>query len=185
LRSRSIGEFLSKKARARPIINIILDSALASAKQRSKATEIIMPDTRLVLIEGLPGAGKTTTTCYLRDLLQYKGMECRQYREEDRPHPIDLCDFEIEGLPEKTYPLWANFVKNALCEPTITIIESRLWQNTALFMYMSECSIKEITGFVREVGQLLLPLDPVLIYLDQDETESALARLYPCRGKYG
>jgi hypothetical protein len=143
----------------------------------------MMINTRLILIEGLPGAGKTTTTGYLRNLLHHRGVECRQFLEEDRPHPIDCANFEIKGLPEKMLPLWENFVTSAQREPAITIIESRLWQNTALFMYMSECSLEEITSFVRKVGRALLPLAPVLVYLDQEDTESALARLYTWRGE--
>lgn len=137
-----------------------------------------MLNTRLILIEGLPGAGKTTTTCYLRDVLQRSGVECRQYLEEDRQHPIECTEFAEDMLP-----LWENFVTQAQCEPTLTIIESRLWQNTALFMYMSECSMEKITCFVRKVEQALIPLAPVLVYLDQENTESALARLYTCRGE--
>ena len=66
---------------------------------------------------------------------------------------------------------------------TYRLIESRLWQNTALFMYMSECSLDEITCFVCKVGQALLPLAPVLVYLDQEDTETALAQLYTWRGE--
>jgi hypothetical protein len=142
-----------------------------------------MLDTKLVLIEGFPGSGKSTTTGYLQSIFKQQGYDCRQYLEDDAPHPIACLDFEIKGLTEKIIPVWKNFVEQAAREPTITIIESRLWQNTALFMYMSEVDVGEIAGYNRQVWQAILPLSPVLVYLDQDDTESALRRLYILRGK--
>ncbi len=142
-----------------------------------------MLDTKLILVEGLPGAGKTTTTGYLRELLQGRGCDCRQYLEEDDPHPIACLDFAIQGLPEKVMPLWEKFAAGEKDNRRITVIESRLWQNTALFMYMSECDIEEIRGFSRQVHQALVPLTPVLVYLDQEDVEGSLRRLYTLRGE--
>jgi len=142
----------------------------------------MMLNTRLILIEGLPGAGKTTTTGYLWSALQLAGTACRQYLEEDRPHPIDVTDFETKGLADKVVPIWQSFVEGALHEPTITIIDCRLWQNTALFMYMFERILDEIIEFNRRVSQAIRPLSPVLVYLDQEDTEYALRRLSIQRG---
>jgi hypothetical protein len=141
-----------------------------------------MLNTKLILIEGLPGAGKSTTTQRIGITLEADGFACHWFREADEPHPIPCLDFAIKGLPLKMMPLWTNFVNRAIQESKITILESRLWQNTALFMYMSECSVEEIIKYLREVSSMLKPLSPVLIYLDQDDTEAALARLYTIRG---
>ncbi len=140
-----------------------------------------MLDAKLILIEGLPGAGKSTTTGYLRTQLQQNGFDCQQFLEDDDPHPIDCLNFKIKGLTEKIIPLWRNFVDRAEHEATITIIESRLWQNTAMFMYMSGCDAGEIIEFSRQIWQVLIPLSPVLFYLDQDDIRSAMQRLYTLR----
>jgi hypothetical protein len=142
-----------------------------------------MSDTKLVLIEGLPGAGKSTTTRHIGTTLQQQGVACRWYLEEDDPHPIACLDFEIKGLLEKMIPLWSSFTKHAMQEPIVTIIESRLWQNTALFMFMSNKEVEDILQFSQQIGQVLAPLSPILIYLDQDDTETALRRLYTLRGE--
>jgi hypothetical protein len=142
-----------------------------------------MLDTRLILIEGLPGAGKSTCTYHLGALFQEQNVLSRCFREEDDPHPIPCLDYEINELALKMVPLWLGFVKQAVQEPVITVIESRLWQNTALFMYMSEISVEEIIQFNRQVCQALTPLSPVLLYLDQHDTEAALRRLYTARGE--
>jgi hypothetical protein len=142
-----------------------------------------MSDTKLVLIEGLPGAGKSTTTRHIGTTLQQQGVACRWYLEEDDPHPIACLDFEIKGLLEKMIPLWSSFTKHAMQEPIVTIIESRLWQNTALFMFMSNKEVEDILQFSQQIGQVLAPLSPILIYLDQEDTGTGLRRLYTLRGE--
>jgi hypothetical protein len=72
-------------------------------------------------------------------------------------------------------------VESALQAPTVSIIESRLWQNTALFMYMDEYSLGELTELQQLVGQCLSPVEPILLYLYQDNPEMALRRLYTLR----
>ena len=139
-------------------------------------------NTKLILIEGLPGAGKSTSTVHLGSVLQRHGIACRCFHEEDDPHPLPCLDFEIQGLPQKMIPLWMTFVNHAVQESTVTIIESRLWQNTALYMYMSEIDVSEIMEFEHQVSQVLTPLSPVLLYFDQDDTEAALRRMYAARG---
>jgi hypothetical protein len=142
-----------------------------------------MLNTRLILIEGLPGAGKSTTTVRLGTMLSGRGIPCNWYREEDEPHPIPCLEFAIKGLPEKMMPLWTGFVEQAVLEPTVTILDSRLWQNTALYMLMSEVPEHEIVAYIRDVNQALEPLNPMLIHLDQENTESALRQLYAFRGQ--
>jgi hypothetical protein len=141
-----------------------------------------MLNTKLILIEGLPGAGKSTSTVHLGTVLQQHGIACRFYQEEDDPHPIPCLDFEIKALPQSTVPLWRNFVNQAVPESIITIIESRLWQNTALFMYMSEIEVEDILKFQQQVCQVLTPLSPVLLYLEQENTDNALRQMVTARG---
>lgn len=142
-----------------------------------------MSNTKLILIEGLPGAGKTTSSVHLGTYLQHQGIACRWYLEEDDPHPIACLEFKLKDLAQKLPPLWAAFVEQTLQENIVTIIESRLWHNTALFMFMSEYPIDEIVGVHQLVWKELIPLSPTLIFLHQDDVEIALNRLYTLRSK--
>jgi hypothetical protein len=142
-----------------------------------------MVNTKLILIEGLPGSGKSTSTQYLGTVLQRSGIACDCFQEEDDPHPIPCLDFEIKGLPKKMVPLWKKFAEQAEQEPKVTIIESRLWQNSSLFMYMSENEVEDIVLFNQQVNQVLTRLSPVLIYLNQDKVEAALRRMAASRGE--
>lgn len=56
-------------------------------------------------------------------------------------------------------PMWTSFTEQALQEPAVTIIiESCLWQNTALFIYMSHCAVDEIVALNQQQAQALAPL---------------------------
>jgi hypothetical protein len=48
---------------------------------------------------------------------------------------------------------------------------------------MGDYDLDEIFGFNQQVWDVLSPLTPVLFYLDQDNTEEALRRLYTFRGE--
>jgi thymidylate kinase len=142
-----------------------------------------MQNIKLILIEGLPGAGKSTTTIQLGTILNEHGIACNWFLEDAEPHPIACLDFELKGLSTKMVPFWTSLVNRALIDPVITIIESRLWQNTALFMYMSDFTEEEIIAYTREVWQVLTLLEPVLVFLDQVDVEKALRRMYSIRGE--
>ncbi len=49
-----------------------------------------MRPTKLVIIEGIPGAGKTTTARFVRDWLAGQGLQPRLYLEGDLDHPADF-----------------------------------------------------------------------------------------------
>jgi hypothetical protein len=143
-----------------------------------------MLNTRLLLIEGLPGAGKTSTTTFLGQILQNHGLDCHAYLEEDPHNPIDCIGFELKDLCQKMPPLWQGLTDRALCDLAITLIESRLWQNTACFMFMSEYSIADILHYHRLVWQVLAPLHPCLLVLDPLDVAESMQRIYTLRGAH-
>ena len=142
-----------------------------------------MLKTKLILIEGLPGAGKTATTVHLGRLLGQRGIPCRTHLEEDVDHPIPCHDVEIRHLTDQMVPRWRAFTATAGADPAVNIIESRLWQNTALFMVMSAYPAEEVLRYHRQVWRVLEPLAPALIVLYQADTEAALRRNYALKGR--
>ena len=142
-----------------------------------------MSNTKLILIEGIPGAGKTTSCKQLGRVLQQQGITCRWYLENDDPHPIDCAHLKLKDLGEKLPSLWSAFAAQAMKVNDVLIIESRLWQNTLLFMFMSEYPIDEIIDVHKMVLEKLKALYPILIYLYQDDIQIALERLHTLRNK--
>jgi hypothetical protein len=142
-----------------------------------------MNETKLILIEGLPGAGKSTTCGYLGEHFREQGQACRWYLEADKAHPLDFSELKLKDLSEELPPLWQTFVDHLMSEKILAVVESRLWQNTALFMYMSEYSIAEILAVHQLVWKELSAVAPALIYLYQPDVENAMQRLYQERDR--
>lgn len=70
-------------------------------------------DTRLFLIEGLPGSGKTTTAEALMDVLEDRQIDARLYLEGDARHPADY-----EGVAYLEHDEWKEITERyALLEP--------------------------------------------------------------------
>src|SRR5512138_1559675 len=49
-----------------------------------------MPKTKLILLEGIPGSGKSTVGVYLQSALERAGLPVRFWREGDFDHPADF-----------------------------------------------------------------------------------------------
>ena len=140
-----------------------------------------MITSKLILIEGLPGSGKTTSASHLGTCLQQQDMACRWYLEEDDPHPIACGELRLMDLLRELPPLWTDFAEQASKENDITVIESRLWQNTVLFMFMDDYPLDEIVEVHQRVWKELGRLTPALIYLYQEDVERAMNRLFASR----
>jgi hypothetical protein len=135
----------------------------------------------LILIEGLPGSGKSSTTTHLGESLSRTGISCRWFLEEGENHPIDLLDFPLKDLSSKLVPLWESFVRDVQLDQSLIIMESRLWQNTSLFMYMAAYPVEEIVELQDRVSEVLAPLSPILIYLYQPDVAVGLKHLKELR----
>ncbi len=70
---------------------------------------------RLILVEGIPGSGKTSTARYARDWLERHGMPARLYLEGDWDHPADfesvacLTEADLANLRAR-FPAQASFL---------------------------------------------------------------------------
>jgi hypothetical protein len=66
-------------------------------------------NTKLIIVEGIPGSGKSTTAQYIKKLLDEKGCSVKLFREGDTEHPADYestaCLTEDQFLENlKKYP---------------------------------------------------------------------------------
>jgi len=126
---------------------------------------------RLILVEGLPGAGKTTTALWLAKELRQRGNQVDLVLENDHPSPLPLPG----GAPDlrgiiRTFargnpllPAWRRFVSDR--DPqAIAIVEARFWQDNLMFMRLGNRTCANLAAAQAEVCAVILPLSPLLIW---------------------
>jgi len=144
-----------------------------------------MIDTRLILIEGMPCSGKSTTARKLESLLSAGGIECQCFLEWAPDNPIFIGN--IESLPEiiartksraqNVLRDWKDFTAKARQQVTVSIMESRFWQTDGMYLYLSGHSEHEIIESSRRIVCIISELSPVLIYLAPRDIGQVLAQV--------
>jgi thymidylate kinase len=141
-----------------------------------------MIDTKLILIEGLPGSGKSTTAERLAAELREHGKSCRWFHEWAEDHPVfigyekDISEIiSSSRLREKPFvKQWEVFAKEAQSGITVNIIESRFWQTGVMLMYSAGYSEDEVVEINQLIITVIAALKPALIYFTHDDIEKAL-----------
>jgi thymidylate kinase len=140
--------------------------------------------TKLILIEGLPCSGKSTTAGKIAESLAARGIACRCFREWAEDHPIPIG--RMEDLPSviatakaregEVLRQWEDFAVRAARSDAVTVLESRLWQTHAMYRYLSGGTPNEAAESSRRIAALIAILDPVLVYLAPADIGRALAQ---------
>jgi len=198
--------------------------------------------TKLILVEGLPGSGKTTTAQFIADILNEQGkVETALFLEGNLDHPADyesvacLSESEFEALcaknkefcgvlreqakrvgddyfisyrklnadtlmaqlrPKDVYELplekhmavvrdkWTDFAENAQGQDRTYIFECAFIQNPVTAAMIKYNAPKEtVIAYVNELAKLIEPLHPVLVYVDQSDSERSFKKAIQERPK--
>lgn len=147
-----------------------------------------MRDTKLILIDGLPGSGKSTTSEYLlADYARHK-ISARLLGEHDPGHPLNVggsihpagttigdaffSHYTIASFQEESIERWSNFAAGAAEADTVYILDSYPYQNAVRLLFQMDAAIEDIEEYERRIEQIMAPLKPVLIYLDIPDAEA-------------
>lgn len=138
---------------------------------------------KLIFIEGLPGAGKSTAAEVIAERLQRRGVACRWFHDSDVHHPVQPPLGDPDDLAVHMVRQWQDLVAELLKSDTTMIVENRLWMRSAMQLFMRTDSADALRRYQQAVTATLAPAAPALIYLEQDSVAIALGRLYGARGR--
>src|SRR5512136_1484860 len=101
-----------------------------------------MIETRLVLIEGPPGSGKTTSAQKLAAEISNSGKSCQCFLEWSPDNPIAIGDdlhlgqaiASVTTREADVLQQWQQFSQARQAEPLVTVMESRFWQTSVMLM---------------------------------------------------
>ena len=148
-------------------------------------------NSKLILIDGMPGSGKSTTGLAIHEQLNNLNIANVFYHELDDHHPLRIYDRqftsfsiveEAEWFIAKVEQLFMNFVNNPIHCNQITIVEGSVFQNTIGFAYNMQMSEDRIMDLTYRIQNILSALNPELIYVYQDNVEQHWRWICDLRG---
>ncbi|QVK17007.1 hypothetical protein KHQ81_08915 [Mycoplasmatota bacterium] len=143
-----------------------------------------MLETKLILVEGITGTGKSTTAQILRGHIKRCGYEVRLYHEEQANHPIHEWDINnIDEFIDTTLNNWRKFVSKQKESQEVIILETSLLQSTVRILIEMNASDDIIYQYAFDVENIIEELNPVLIYIYKKDVVKSLKEICEERGE--
>jgi ABC-type oligopeptide transport system ATPase subunit len=155
-----------------------------------------MIKTKLILVDGISGSGKSTTAHYIFRQLEKNGIKVRWYYEQEKNHPLHVNEKEAEKKKDESdadyskrimekYPeIWNNFVNLIKDDDSVYIVESFFLQDVLLFPhFMNDLDRQIIKDYSHKMLEIVRSLDPILIHLYKKDANKAVKANWERRGE--
>lgn len=152
--------------------------------------------TRVILLEGVPGSGKSTMGQFLAGELAAQGIPHKWWYEEEKAHPLyifqdpaslqraldDLAGGAYQQVIAAALNKWRALAATIASSDTIVLLDSCLLGYLTWTLFAFDVSSSEIQAYLNEVEQILRGVSPCLIYLYQADLVQALRTICDRRG---
>jgi thymidylate kinase len=153
-----------------------------------------MLNTNLILVDGLPGSGKSGTAQSLWLHLRDHGYDANWFFEHQSSHPIYRFDNiaktyrltarKSKKIHEQALARWERLTDSLLNTRRIVILESTFFQTTIGWLQLMDLSRSEILEYAAKVTEIIRAVNPVLVYLSQEHPAAALRNIRVHRGDW-
>ncbi len=139
---------------------------------------------KLILVEGLTGSGKSIMAHFIARQLGYNGIAASWVHEGESPHPV-LIDVEtsIEDYMPEMLERWKTYANRIATSGEVKVVEACLFNNLIEFLMAYEVESSKILRYSDALQAILLPLNPTLVYLRQEDIRSSLEQNFENRGE--
>jgi DNA polymerase III delta prime subunit len=161
-----------------------------------------MLDSKLILIDGLPGLGKSTTASAFARRLKSEHFTVSLLLETQPGHPLNVGgdlhpagfttgealfkQYTPESFVEESLERWQRFVNTASQSESIHMLDSFPFQNSIRILLQMDAPFDFMLAYANQIETMLMPLNPLLIYFNQPdifETFSHIDQITAQRGK--
>lgn len=129
---------------------------------------------RLILIEGMPGTGKTTLARRLHQFTSLTNRQSEWHLEEAHDHPVHPRSLRAlkseDDYAHRCLQSWQRFADTARSKGALYILEGSAFQSTVRFLMEQEW--QGITEYVQRFEEIVRPLQPALVYLQPEDANS-------------
>lgn len=141
--------------------------------------------TNLIIVEGLPGSGKSTTAAMIAEELKKKGKKVVCVDEGAEEHPADYADYDFPDFEtERTRILekWRSFTQKA--DPGTIYVFNCIFLQNPMCETMMRFGMDGAAslGYISEILEITRPLHPVIIYIDLPDVRGTIERVIHQRG---
>lgn len=140
---------------------------------------------KLIIIEGIPGSGKSSTARFIALQFERNGYKTELFHESTLQHPI-LIDEDIRDSidwRESYISNWIKFLENRMNNnEEIIVFESVLLQSPIIKLLHLDIDRGLIVEFIDQLNSLLTKIDCSLIFLNQGDPTVGIQRMMKIRG---
>lgn len=154
-----------------------------------------MIPTRLVVVEGIIGSGKSTAARFIAEYLRQSHIDVRLVVEGGRDHPVRLAnslphpfqpwrDVTPDEFIAQSYRKWRTFVAQIEATNVVTLCDGQLFHGNLTDLLMMDVEPQQLESYVAKVVQLISALTPVVIYFHQRDIADSLRATCQQRGRH-
>lgn len=152
-----------------------------------------MRDSKLIMITGMSGTGKSSTSQQLTKQYEFNHIPCRWIHEEIENHPIRKeGEFSIDSLETEAgmaknvtemLSRWKALVEEIAESRLVYIMEGCFYQSIIRYLFASCYSEEQIKAYYNQVLEILKPLKPAIIFLYRAEVKKSFQQAFQVRGE--
>jgi hypothetical protein len=156
-----------------------------------------MHPAKLILVEGMPGAGKSTLAHALLRQLSAQGIAARWWYEEESGHPVycfhdvnelrqvvaDLAGDQYRRVIDAALVQWRRFGATVAAGDGVVILDGCLFGYLTWSLFPFNVPEAEILDYVARVAAILGGAQPRTIYLRPEDVAASWRRLFAQRGE--
>ena len=147
-----------------------------------------MKDTKIILVDGMPGTGKSTVSQFIYLQLKANGQSAYWCHEEQNAHPVCLFYDPKRHRSEADYidaalSQWICFVDKLANQERIAVLDGAFLQNHLRSMLIFACQRDKMLELFCQLEELLASFNPIFIYLKPTNIDRNFHNVVTVRGE--